>query len=914
MSKRLIEDMKTNRDKLTPLVEEYSNYKNIGKEHKKLLNDIKNNIKEFESYFEKSDGLIDDVLKNTGGIRRSFRELNDALSEQREACEAIDESITELSEQYGAPKDKIIEINNLLIERYNIEKELNSLSGVTENDDKYGYKKDLEHEKTINKAKIERTNLGKKMLEDSKTDAKSLEKRVELQESLTEKTKNSDKAHNQLNKKIEKNQEKRKQVKEKVGGFLDVLKPIFGLLSKGWDKFTEVDQATRDFGRTMGMSSTELDAYSRNASGVYAELAKQLGMEFKDMYKFQVGYAEATEKSVLLSQNQIGALAGLSRNTGEQAINTASKNLDVFASSADATIDYLARGVHRAAIEGLNVQKFSEAFANNIKLASRYTFKNGINGIQTMTLLSQRLKFNMESIGAAMDKFSTLEGAIEASAKLQVLGGSFTANFGNPLTALSEALTDAESFTKRIVNTVSNQAIFNQQTGEVNLSPYDKQRLKAAADALGIAYDELFNMSTQSVKQKEIERVMSGTELAGDEKAMAYLSNKAQFNQETRKWELMGLDGKVDVKDIRTLDKNKFESISQRDTHEKALLLGVKDLIDAVITTSSAQTSVLENRTKITEGALLGIANYISDLPQSLLTIISILTAVGSVVGVGAIGGMFKGFGRMLGVGTATGVTARSVIGTTAAIGATGVAGYGLYSHLTEKTDANPEINKILKSDLTDEEKAKKIDEYIQKENSGSHGIFGKKEFDKSGDEYVSEYNESHKDDFVFKAIKEYQEQKKEENSATQSQNILNENNATGAIEQNILNDNSTTNGDVQEGSMTVEEYRAMYGGTEVEGPIKLIEQYVKDIYEVIKYNGTNSSQPVIKGNDKTSFTSEIKVSDVDINVSGEVKVSSENGVASVLDGLIKDKKFKDAVIKIVTDEMRTSSGGRVSV
>ena len=58
----------------------------------------------------------------------------------------------------------------------------------------------------------------------------------------------------------------------------------------------------------------------------------------------------------------------------------------------------------------------------------------------------------------------------------------------------------------------------------------------------------------------------------------------------------------------------------------------------------------------------------------------------------------------------------------------------------------------------------KKIDEYIQKENNGSRGIFGKKDDEKTGDQYVSEYNESHKDDFVFKATKAYQEQKNEKN------------------------------------------------------------------------------------------------------------------------------------------------------
>ena len=129
-----------------------------------------------------------------------------------------------------------------------------------------------------------------------------------------------------------------------------------------------------------------------------------------------------------------------------------------------------------------------------------------------MTLLSQRLKFNMESIGTAMDKFSSLEGAIEASAKIQVLGGSFAQNFGNPLEVMSQALLDGEGFTNRIVDTVANRAKFDKKTGEVDVSPQDKMYLKAYAEALGMSYDEVFNMATQSRKSQEIKKATKNPE------------------------------------------------------------------------------------------------------------------------------------------------------------------------------------------------------------------------------------------------------------------------------------------------------------------------------------------------------------------------------------------------------------------
>jgi hypothetical protein len=235
-----------------------------------------------------------------------------------------------------------------------------------------------------------------------------------------------------------------------------------------------------------------------------------------------------------------------------------------------------------------------------------------------------------------------LEGAIEASAKIQVLGGSFANNFSNPLIAMSEALTDGEAFTKRIVNTIGENATFNKETGEINLSPYDKQRLKAFSDALNISFDELFNISTQIRKSKEIERVMGNTSLSKEE--IAYLSNKSQYNADNKKWEIVGADSKTKI-DITKLNKEELNKIRDVDTHEKALLANISQLKDIIYQTASKQISQHERYIGVQEFFALSAAQKLQNLPDSLLKIVELFKVLGILGFTSAIqdvGGLLK--------------------------------------------------------------------------------------------------------------------------------------------------------------------------------------------------------------------------------------------------------------------------------
>lgn len=753
MDEKVFLSIRENRNNLQKLSDELGY---LSKNQQDLMNTIKQTMSSYDSYYENTNGIVDSFLRRQGNVKENFKELNDLMSQQVEKIKEVEESIKGMADNHGLSVEEV----NKLIEKIETLKKLEEAKKVSSEEENKII------DKRIQKIQQEFAIFGEggmKMLQAYKSGDEELQNTLTKLKEQRELTEDINDTQNKLNRSIEEGKEKYENLKRSglvdfLGGLKDA---IFGLAKGAMDKYKEIDQAGRDFGRNMGMSADELDRHTRNLIRKNGDLAKKLGMEFKDMYKFQIGYADATQKAAMLTTTQVGTMAALTRNTGEEAVNVASKNLDVFASSADATIEYLAKGTSRASLEGLNVKKFSEAFANNIKMASKYTFKEGITGIQKMTLLSQRLKFNMESIGAAMDKFSTLEGAIEASAKIQVLGGSFANNFGNPLEVMSEALLDAEGFTKRIIDTIASNAKFDKKTGEVNLAPIEKQRLKHYADALGISYDEVFNMTTQTRKSKEIERAVGKGKFSEEE--ISYLANKSQYNKETGKWELIDVEG--GKHNIDELTKDELKVLRNVDTHEKLLNSSVSKIKELMMDNAEKQQSIQENITGLKEFVTSEIASWLTNWPNFTRWL---MLALGVSSGLGIAGGltsMAKGglkFGsggfRLLGGGAGATVGGATVGGATVG-GANGLTrmgnlsrarqlvlarqstnnmtkfvrgkggvlaviggGLGVYSSMSDYSDTK---QAILNSDMTDSEKRTAIAKAKVERNKGVGGSIG---------------------------------------------------------------------------------------------------------------------------------------------------------------------------------------------
>lgn len=609
MDKGKMQHINENREKLEELLKKCDYLRDS---YASLFSDVEKMISNFDKLFGKTNDQINEMFINSKEVKNVYAEMSLHMEALCDILTEIDDKVEQMSSDLNISKENVISLKNEMEKMEEIQSEIN------QNVEKFDYSPIAEDIKEITD-NAERWS-------DSQDELRSLNRDIIRQNQdivdLGEKENDNKRKRNEQD---EEHLNNLKSLKEEFKGIVKNLALV------GLNKFKEVDQLTRDFGRHMGLSAHQMNEYRTNVIRNWRMMASQLGVDVKELIKFQEGYADATNKSVQLSNKQVGSLYALSKNTGDGAIQVAQQNLDVFASSADATIEYLAKGTARAAKEGLNVKKYSDAFANNIKMASKYTFKNGIDGIQRMTLLSQRLKFDMQSIGGVIDKFSSIEGAIETSAKIQVLGGSFAQNFGNPIEAMSQALLDAEGFTQRIVDTVSNLSVFDRNTGEFSVSAADKMRIRAMADSMGMSYDELFNMSTQSLKSEEIKNVTQGKNLS--EEQIAFLANKAQYNKEKQTWEIVDLnDNKYDVS---TMSGAQIDKIRNNQSYEKLIQSDVHAIKDFLIKKGGEEKSISETEKGWKERSELGLSQPWDDTAKYwqgwLPPTMGVLSSVGGI-------------------------------------------------------------------------------------------------------------------------------------------------------------------------------------------------------------------------------------------------------------------------------------------
>lgn len=538
------------------------------------------------------------------------------------------------------------------------------------------------------------------------------------------------------------------------------------------DKWREIDRHVYTTGRQMGMTTSQMRGLQKNILENYGEMANRLGMTFEEIFKFQESYTQAVGKSVILTNKQVESFAGLSKIMGETAVNDMAKNMDDFGASSQTAIDYLTLGMARAANQGLNIKSTSENFAKNIKMASRFTFSKGVDGISKMTLLSQRLKFNMESIGGAIDKFSTIEGAITSSANLQVLGGAYAANYSNPLQAMGEALLDAEGFTNRIVDTVSKTAFFNKDTGMVEMSPIEKAKMREASKTLGIDYNELWNMASQQAKMRDIDKYVSGKGFTEEQKT--FLANTAQYDAKTGAWTVtkMDKDGKQSAPiNISNISSEELTEIQQQNDVEKSIQGDVhsirnklEDYLGKTVTDTKTFDETLIgqferikiNTADIVDPIMSRTKEMLKEMNQTNFLLAAIGLGLAGFVGQNVIGSAKKGIGKLFnknkarpansGSGSGSSVTrrgigrgvtrgaikifgkggARALSKIIPGLGTIATIGYGAYDSFNAISKHSENVERIkADSTMTQEEKNKAIHESKKERNESVGGALG---------------------------------------------------------------------------------------------------------------------------------------------------------------------------------------------
>jgi hypothetical protein len=349
-----------------------------------------------------------------------------------------------------------------------------------------------------------------------------------------------------------------------------VLKDYFiPSLTSIFQKFLSINDLTHQTANTLGFQGSKLKAMSDNLSVTRDEFVN-MGYEIESAYKAQTALSDATGRQTMLSQSASKAIAETSRITGMAVEDMAglAGQMEAFGLGAEQSADIVLNLSKEASDMGLNSGKVIKKFQDNLGLMNKLNFKNGVKGMMAMAKFSEKYKIDMNDVAAVADKVFRPEGAIEAAAQLQVLGGSLAA-LGDPFQLMYKARNAPEELAKSISKAATASATWDETTKEWKINANELDRMKEAASALGMDYTKLVETAKQGAKIKQFEGLLGGKGLSKDE--MDALVGVAQMGE---KGAFITIKGKDTL--LKDIDKGYAKSLLQGNKSRDELAASAK--------------------------------------------------------------------------------------------------------------------------------------------------------------------------------------------------------------------------------------------------------------------------------------------------------------------------------------------------
>lgn len=337
-----------------------------------------------------------------------------------------------------------------------------------------------------------------------------------------------------------------------AGGIIQGFAGVRKTLVDSFGMVVSYHNESMKFARSAGMSLQQAHAYTKVLTTRAAELGQKYGLAASEVQNLERNLQNAVSRQLMLSDDQAEKMVQINRLVGEGVSSTYSEQMvSRMGAQIDTVQGAIAKAYGTAMKSGLNAEKMTQKISQNLSMANRLSFRNGIDGLTRMAMLSEKMGMNMQSVESAAGNFMELDKAIENAAHLQMLGGSAAAMFGNPLTAAYEANYDPEAFTKRMSDSLATYATFDASKGISNINGMNMDFVRNIAKAMGISTEEAASMAKKQAEVRYKENtygttfdVMSG----GDQMKRDMLINKSTIQN--------GRLGMVSMKD------NKFHEMS----------------------------------------------------------------------------------------------------------------------------------------------------------------------------------------------------------------------------------------------------------------------------------------------------------------------------------------------------------------
>jgi hypothetical protein len=344
----------------------------------------------------------------------------------------------------------------------------------------------------------------------------------------------------------------------------------------------DMDRGLKKTALSMGMLTKQSKNFRDSLISV-SDGFTGIGVSFEEMTEMQSQFSDGIGRAVLLTKDQSLAMARMAKATGLGADGAAalSAEFEMQGTSVEKIQNTLEQTMTDASKMGLNASKVVKNIGGNIKMLNKYNFKEGVKGLAKMAATVTKLGVEMDTVVPMAEKVFSIEGAVDLSAQLQVLGGSF-AQLSDPFKLMYQGMNDIEGLTKSLAEAASAGATFNKEKDGYDLTTASMRQLKAVAEATGVDYEKLVTMGKKAAQLRDIKKQISFEMNDDTEEFIANTSfienGKAYINIKGEKTLISQL-GKAEKEKIESMIQEK-KTMEQRAKDSMAFDDRIKSFID----------------------------------------------------------------------------------------------------------------------------------------------------------------------------------------------------------------------------------------------------------------------------------------------------------------------------------------------
>ena len=402
-----------------------------------------------------------------------------------------------------------------------LEKDIRNIEAATKRvEDKWYHQKDIlddiaEAERDINDLEKEKERVLSKITDTEEKEKKEAEYKLEIAREklrLAElEQRRKIEGYNKIDRFENDFKNRTNQIRKGVNEIRDGVKKIGDSVTRLVGPWAKISQASADYAKNIGLSGKAMDSLRRST----IELVSNRGIGIKyntsvqELLSLQQGFTKGVGRQVGLTTGDLETLAATSKILGNETTADFMAKFERFGLSMSDAGARAGKMFADASKRGIAWENYSKNFLDNITLAQRYTFRNGTRGLESMARKATEINLSMSQAASFAERVNTVEGSIRTGAQLQVLGGPF-AQMADPIGMLYESLNDMEALQDRMVQMFGNLGSFNRQTGEVEISAFNRMRIREAAKSMGIDEANIFESINSNARRNEIANQLRG--------------------------------------------------------------------------------------------------------------------------------------------------------------------------------------------------------------------------------------------------------------------------------------------------------------------------------------------------------------------------------------------------------------------